>query len=63
MDELISMVKKLFPDIAVIVGGAPFDADLARRIGADGYAENAIATPDETRRILAHAAPTTRVIK
>jgi methanogenic corrinoid protein MtbC1 len=52
MRELIGMARKLFPDIAVIVGGAPFDADLARRIGADGYAENAIAAPDETRRAL-----------
>jgi dimethylamine corrinoid protein len=52
MRELIVMARKLFPDIAIIVGGAPFDADLARRIGADGYAENAIAAPDETKRLL-----------
>jgi dimethylamine corrinoid protein len=63
MADLTSMVKRLFPHVAVIVGGAPFDADLARRIGADGYAENAIATPDETRRVLALTASAAALIK
>ncbi len=53
MQDLIRMVRKLFPATAIIVGGAPFDANLARKIGADGYAESAIAIPDETRRLLA----------
>jgi dimethylamine corrinoid protein len=53
MRELIYLVRKIYPDIAIIVGGAPFDMDLARKIGADGYAENAIAAPDETKRLLA----------
>jgi methanogenic corrinoid protein MtbC1 len=52
MKALIGMVRKMFPKTAVIIGGAPFDADLARKIGADGYAESAIAIPDETRRLL-----------
>lgn len=52
MKTLIGMVRKLFPKTAVIIGGAPFDADLARKIGADGYAESAIAIPDETRKLL-----------
>ena len=52
MQDLIRMVKKLFPKTAVIVGGAPFDANLALRIGADGYAESAIAIPEETRKLL-----------
>ncbi len=53
METLIHTARAMFPGIAVIVGGAPFDADLARAIGADGYAENAIAAPDETRKLLA----------
>lgn len=52
MKILIGMVRKLFPKTAIIIGGAPFDADLARKIGADGYAESAIAIPDETRKLL-----------
>ncbi len=53
MQALIRMVRKLFPATAIIVGGAAFDADLAQKIGADGYAESAIAIPDETRRLIA----------
>ncbi len=61
MAELIRMVKKIFPKTVVLVGGAPFDEVLARRIGADGYAENATLVPEEVLRILdvqnsAHAA-------
>ncbi len=52
MTELIRMVKRIFPKTAVLVGGAPFDDVLARRIGADGYAENATLVPEEARRIL-----------
>jgi dimethylamine corrinoid protein len=52
MAELIRMVKKIFPKTVVLVGGAPFDEVLARRIGADGYAENATLVPEETQRIL-----------
>ncbi|MBC2716966.1 MAG: cobalamin-binding protein [Desulfobacteraceae bacterium] len=52
MAELIRMVRKMFPQTAIIVGGAPFDVTLAHQIGADGYAENAIAVPEETKRAL-----------
>jgi len=52
MAELIRMVKKMFPQTAIIVGGAPFDVTLAHQIGADGYAENATLVPEETKRIL-----------
>lgn len=52
MRILIEMAKTMYPRTAIIVGGAPFDADLARRMGADGYAENAITAPDETNKLL-----------
>jgi methanogenic corrinoid protein MtbC1 len=58
MRELIDAARRLHPEIAILVGGAPFDADLARQMGADGYAENAIAIPAEARRVLSrHTAP------
>lgn len=57
MQALVRMVKRLFPSTAIIVGGAPFDADLVQKIGADGYAENAIAIPGETRRLLDLSGP------
>ncbi|OQX62396.1 MAG: hypothetical protein B5M56_06585 [Desulfococcus sp. 4484_241] len=52
MKDIIEQVKRDFPETMILVGGAPFDPDLARRIGADGYAENVITIPDETKRVL-----------
>jgi dimethylamine corrinoid protein len=52
MRTLIKMVRTMYPNVAIIVGGAPFNEDLAIRIGADGYAENAVTVPDETKRLL-----------
>lgn len=52
MKILIDQVRRLYPDILIFIGGAPFDPELARKMGADGYAENAITIPDETRRLL-----------
>lgn len=52
MRILIEMAKTMYPRTAIIVGGAPFDADLARRMGANGYAENAITAPDEANKLL-----------
>ncbi len=56
VQALISRVRETRPGAGVLVGGAPFDDNLARAIGADGYAENAIAIPEETRRLLADRA-------
>ncbi|MFZ5563886.1 MAG: cobalamin B12-binding domain-containing protein [Thermodesulfobacteriota bacterium] len=52
MNRLIEQVKRSFPDTLILVGRAPFDPELARQMGADGYAENVITIPDETRRVL-----------
>ena len=52
MNRLIEQVKRSYPDTLILVGGAPFDPELARHMGADGYAENVITIPDETRRVL-----------
>jgi len=52
MERLIAQARRSYPEIIIFVGGAPFDPDLARRIGADGYAENAVTIPEVTRRVL-----------
>jgi len=52
MEKLIEQVRHRWPEIIIFVGGAPFDPELAQRIGADGYAENAITIPEEARRVL-----------
>ncbi|PKN37650.1 MAG: hypothetical protein CVU62_07950 [Deltaproteobacteria bacterium HGW-Deltaproteobacteria-2] len=63
MRVLIEMARTMFPRTAIIVGGAPFDADLARRMGADGYAENAITVPDETKKLLITFSSDKKLIK
>jgi methanogenic corrinoid protein MtbC1 len=63
MRMLIEMVRTMYPRTAIIVGGASFDADLARRMGADGYAENAITVPDETKKLLISFSSDKKLIK
>lgn len=63
MRMLIEMAKTIYPRTAIIVGGAPFDADLAHRMGADGYAENAITVPDETNKLLISFSSDKKLIK
>ena len=63
MKMLIEMVRTMYPRTAIIVGGASLDADLARRMGADGYAENAITVPDETKKLLVSFSSDKKLIK
>ena len=56
MRDVIHWVRKLHPEVKIMVGGAPFDAGLARMIGADGYAEGAPDVPGEAERILGSSA-------
>ncbi len=53
MRDVIRWVRKLHPEVKILVGGAPFDERLARAIGADGYAEGAPDVPEEAERVLA----------
>jgi methanogenic corrinoid protein MtbC1 len=55
MKETVAWVKKLYPGIRVLVGGAALDEDLASFIGAHGYAENAACAPDEVFRLIKDA--------
>jgi methanogenic corrinoid protein MtbC1 len=52
MAELVRAVRLVSPTTRVIVGGASMDAELGRRIGADGYAEDATTVPEEFFRVL-----------
>lgn len=38
--------------VKIMVGGAPVDADFARRIGADGYGSNAVAGAEMVKRFV-----------
>jgi methylmalonyl-CoA mutase cobalamin-binding domain/chain len=52
MPGIISKIKQKFPEIVIMVGGAPLDATLARSFGADGYAESAVTLLEETEAAL-----------
>lgn len=49
MPEIIGLIRQRFPSVVVMAGGAPLTASLARKFGADGYAESAVTLLDETR--------------
>ena len=40
MGDTITEIRKKFPDVNIIVGGAPLTADTAREMGATGYARD-----------------------
>jgi methylmalonyl-CoA mutase cobalamin-binding domain/chain len=46
--ELIKKAKEIVPDTVIMVGGAPLDEVLAKKYGADGYAETAMTVIEET---------------
>ncbi|MBN2352482.1 MAG: cobalamin-dependent protein [Spirochaetales bacterium] len=37
MEKIVKEIKEQFPEVRVIVGGAPLSADAAAKMGADGY--------------------------
>ena len=41
MKPVIDAVKAKNPKVKVLVGGAPLTAEVAAKLGADGYSENA----------------------
>ena len=43
MEKTIALIKEKAPDVSVIVGGAVMTEDSAIKIGADGYAKDAIS--------------------
>ena len=40
MDKSIKSIKDIYPDIKVLVGGAPLTREYADKINADGYARD-----------------------
>lgn len=56
MPKVIEMLKAQKPKVIVMVGGAPLNAEIARRYGADGYADNAVSAVHEAERLVAATA-------
>jgi corrinoid protein of di/trimethylamine methyltransferase len=54
--ELVDAVRRAGLRARVMVGGAPTSEDWSRRIGADGYADNAVAAVAVARKLVTDAA-------
>ncbi len=54
--DLVEAVRRADLRARVMVGGAPASEEWARRIGADGYADNAVAAVAVARRLVSGAA-------
>ncbi len=51
--KAIEMIRAKNPKAIIMVGGAPINADVALRYGADGYAETAGTAVEEASRLIA----------
>jgi len=51
MRRVIEILKKADLDVKIIVGGAPITQEYADQIGADGYAQDAMAAPELLKRL------------
>ena len=51
--KAIEMIRARNPKAIIMVGGAPINADVALRYGADGYAETAGTAVEEAIRLIA----------
>jgi methanogenic corrinoid protein MtbC1 len=45
-------LKTADPEVKVIVGGAPLNPEIARKFGADGYAEDAVTAVQEAASLI-----------
>ena len=52
MPEVIKKLRRQNPNVIIMIGGAPINPDIAKKYGADGYAENAATAVDEAVRLL-----------
>ncbi|MDT8272126.1 MAG: cobalamin-dependent protein [Desulfomonilia bacterium] len=57
MKEIIREVRGTGSKVAVVIGGAPLDAEIARAYGADGYAQSARHAIEETRSAISRVFP------
>jgi 5-methyltetrahydrofolate--homocysteine methyltransferase len=50
--ETIRALKKEFPSMPVVVGGATLSEELAKELGADAYAPDAASAPEAFERVI-----------
>jgi methanogenic corrinoid protein MtbC1 len=52
IEIVVGMLKAADPEVKVLVGGAPLSLEIARKFGADGYAEDAVSAVQEAGRLI-----------
>lgn len=52
MKKTVEMIRARSPHVAVMVGGAPLNAEIAKLFGADGYADTAVGAVEEAARMM-----------
>lgn len=52
MRKIIRQVRREYPAIKILVGGAALDKKIADAIGSDGFADSAVTAPEEAKRVL-----------
>jgi methanogenic corrinoid protein MtbC1 len=52
IEKVVGMLKAADPEVQVLVGGAPLSLEIARKFGADGYAEDAVSAVQEAGRLI-----------
>lgn len=52
IEKAIKMLRECTPNVAIMVGGASINKEIAKNLGADGYADTAIEAVPEAARIL-----------
>jgi len=50
--EIVAKLKEHNPNVRIMLGGAPLTADIAKKYGADGYAEDAGSAVDEAIKLI-----------
>lgn len=52
IEKAIAMLKASDPEVKVLVGGAPLNQEIARKFGADGYAQDAVSAVKQAGRLI-----------
>ncbi|MDP2916737.1 MAG: cobalamin-dependent protein, partial [Dehalococcoidia bacterium] len=52
MPVIVKKLRERNPNVRIMLGGAPLDASIAEKYGADGYARDAGSAVDEAIKLL-----------
>jgi methanogenic corrinoid protein MtbC1 len=54
LPKIIKMLREEDPKVKIMVGGAPLTAEIAKKFGADGYAQNAVSAVKEGANMISN---------